>query len=137
MENHFVYKVGQLFDEYLATKILTGDMWSISNPEVLKMVIDMSSNDALEIALKTPINNKNSINSALYKFGFNNTLTYWEKIQDRYHELNKINDKASINQLRTELGDLLYNTPLVGNNMFNNGEPVDLTTSIDEKDKEI
>lgn len=136
MDDHFVYKVGHLFDEYLATKILTGNMWSIANPETLKMVIDMSSDASFEKALTMSATENYSINTALFKFGFNNTLTYWEKIQDRYCELSQMNLENRIGILRIELGKLLKDTPTVGNDIFNGSESINLTTKMDEVNKE-
>lgn len=137
MEDQKVYKVGHLFDEYIATKILTGGMYSIANPETLKKVIDLSSDSAFEKALMTKSGDALSINDALKKFGFENSLTYWERIQDRYVELKNMNAQNKIGILRIELNELLQSTPFVGNDVFNGNEPVNLTTNTDERDKEI
>lgn len=131
-----VYKIDNMFEEYIAVNFLTGQMYSISNPNVLKMVIDMASDAAFEKALVINDESNISIKTALQKFEFFNTLTYWENIKDRYKELVSQNVENKIGILRLELCDILNKTPTVANDVFNNKENFNLTTDNQDKDRE-
>lgn len=125
-----IYKIQNNFNEYIAIKFLTGNMYSISDPYVFKMVIDMSSNDSFEKALQTNDDVWYSIKTSLQKFEFFDTLTFWEKIKDRYNELDKKDVLDKVDILRIELVDILEQTPTVANNIFNNSETFNITTEV-------
>lgn len=125
-----IYKIQNNFNEYIAINFLTGNMYSISNPSILKMVIDMSSNNSFEKALQTNDDAWYSIKTSLQKFEFFDTLTFWDKIKDRYNELDKNGVLDKVDVLRMELADILKQTPTVANDMFNNSETFNITTEI-------
>ena len=137
MDNEYIYRVGETFDEYLATKFLVGNTYNLSDPCTLEKIIGLSSDDVFKKMLITPRENNFSINYALEKFGLSNTLTYWEMVCGRYNQLVNSGCDNPIRELRNELNDILQKTLFMGNEVLNGEEKHNITPSFENIEHEI
>jgi len=76
-------------------------------------------------------------NDAFENFNLTNTLNFWQFIQNRYWELNKLNAENKINILRAELDELLKKSMLVnGNNVLCGNYNTNICSDINENNLE-
>lgn len=80
-----VFFVGGAFNEYRSRAVLTGQSYSLSDPNTIKRIIDMTPDVQLRIRTKTDCKmDYLSIAQHLEKLGFYRSLEYWNTIVARY-----------------------------------------------------
>ena len=100
-----VFRCNNGLNEYIADKILTGNIFSLSEPNTLKKILALSNNQNLRGALNKP--SEEDIGRFFELFELNQTSKYWSLIKARYHALAQLHNGDEINILRTELDNIL------------------------------